>query len=98
MTLMSGSDGPALVPELERVRNLCYLEGKAVLQEDPASKQVFDRLQNECPHVSTRELVLLFHLGDPALVTAAAHRLEYNATHPEPAPEPEPVETTRAGP
>lgn len=78
-----------MVPELERVRNLCYLKGKNVLQDDPDSMRAFTRLRDECPHVPSRELVLLFHLDDPALVRAAAHRLEYNATHPKPAPEPE---------
>lgn len=86
---MSESDGAARVPELERVRNLRYLEGKSVLQNDPDSMRDFTRLQEECPHVPSRELVLLFHLGDPDLVRAAAHRLEYNATHPKPTPEPE---------
>lgn len=72
----------SLVPELERMRNLCYQEGKDFLEDHPDSRQVLERLQEECPHVPVRELVLLFHLRDDELVKATAHRLEYNATHP----------------
>jgi hypothetical protein len=71
-----------VVPELERVRNLCYQSGKECLSRDPESQALYSRLLEECPHVPSRDLVLLFHLGDPELTKAAAHRLEYNATHP----------------
>lgn len=76
--------GNRLIPELERMRNLCYQEGKSYLDEHPHSRTLFEGLQEECPHISSRELVELFHLEDEELVRAAAHRLEYNACHPAP--------------
>lgn len=73
-----------LIPELERMRNLCYQEGKAYLDEHPDSRTLYQGLKEECPHLSRRALVELFHLEDEELVRAAAHRLEYNARHPGP--------------
>lgn len=81
---MALENGTRSIPELERMRNLCYQEGKAYLDEHPDSRTLYQGLKEECPHLSRRELVELFHLEDEELVRAAAHRLEYNACHPGP--------------
>lgn len=69
------------VPELERMKSLKYQDGKAYLEEHPTGSTLFERLQEDCPHVDPRELVSLFHLRNEELIVATAHRLEYNATH-----------------
>lgn len=74
------------VPALERMRNLSYLEGKEAIEADPAAPRLLARLQEECPHLAARELVMLFRLNGEEAILAAAHRLEYNRTHPAPRP------------
>lgn len=81
---MSAGNGIRRVPELERMRNLCYQDGKSHLEKHPESRILYQGLREECPHLSSRELVELFHLEHEDLVRAAAHRLEYNALHPGP--------------
>lgn len=72
----------ASIPELDRMKSLKYQDGKAFLEEHPNGNSLLERLQEDCPHVDPRELVSLFHLRNEELITATAHRLEYNATHP----------------
>ncbi len=69
------------IAELDRIRNMNYEEGKAVLAADPAVVSLFERLQTDCPHVDRRAIVSLFHLRNEEIIQATAHRLEYNATH-----------------
>lgn len=71
------------VPELERMKSLKYQDGKAYIEEHPSGSTLLDRLREDCPHVDPRDLVSLFHLRNDELITATAHRLEYNATHRE---------------
>lgn len=70
------------IPELERMKSLNYQEGKAYLDENPVAAPLVNRLESECPHLDKNDIVALFHLRNEELVQAAAHRLEYNATHP----------------
>lgn len=74
-------------PELQRLRSQHYQQGRAYLDENPIAGPLMARLTKDCPHLETRDLIALFHLGNDELVQAAAHRLEYNATHPSKPPE-----------
>lgn len=70
------------ITDVERMRNINYREGKAILEDRPESNQLYHRLLEECPHVDDKAIVSLFRLGNEELILATAHRLEYNATHP----------------
>ncbi len=69
-------------PDLDRMRAFNYQAGKDFLEENPFMGPLVKRLESDCPHLDRRDIVALFHLRNEELVAAAAHRLEYNATHP----------------
>lgn len=64
------------------MKSLQYQEGKMYIEENPVAAPLVHRLESDCPHLDKRDIVALFHLRNQELVQAAAHRLEYNATHP----------------
>ncbi|MBW3581704.1 MAG: hypothetical protein KY455_01275 [Euryarchaeota archaeon] len=70
------------LPELDRMKSIQYKEGKTTMEEQAWAGSLFRRLVSECPHVDDRDIVSLFRFGNEELITATAHRLEYNATHP----------------
>lgn len=69
------------IPELERMKSLQYQDAKEFIEENPPVRSLLDRLRDECPNVDERNLLSIFHLRNEELITATAHRLEYNATH-----------------
>ncbi|MGC9308677.1 MAG: hypothetical protein ACP5FL_07885 [Thermoplasmatota archaeon] len=63
-------------------------EGRRIIERSATSRELFEELRRECPHVPEEEIVRLFKsvaagtkMVDSAIV-AAAHNMEYNATHP----------------
>lgn len=65
-------------------------EGRRIIERSSTSRELFEELKEECPHIPEEEIVRLFKsvaagtkMVDSAIV-AAAHNMEYNATHPEP--------------
>ncbi len=65
-------------------------EGRRIIERSSTSRELFEELKEECPHIPEEELVRLFKsvaagtkMVDSAIV-AAAHNMEYNATHPAP--------------
>lgn len=65
-------------------------EGRRIIERSSTSRELFEELKEECPHIPEEEIVRLFKsvaagtkMVDSAIV-AAAHNMEYNATHPAP--------------
>ncbi len=63
-------------------------EGRRIIERSSTSRELYEELKKECPHVPEEEIVRLFKsvaagtkMVDSAIV-AAAHNMEYNATHP----------------
>ncbi len=63
-------------------------EGRRIIERSSTSRELFKELMDECPHVPEEEIIRLFKsvaagtkMVDSAIV-AAAHNMEYNATHP----------------
>ncbi len=76
--------------EIERIERGQYGEGKRIIDYDEEARQLLKKLEKKCPHVPREELIKLFRsvaagtkMIDTA-VTASAHIMEYNATHPSP--------------
>jgi len=73
---------------LEKILENKYKEGMKIIKMSKTSQELFKELKKECPHVPEKELVSLFKsvaagtkMVDSAII-AAAHNMEYNATHP----------------
>jgi len=71
-----------------------YKEGKKIISMSKTSRELLEELKEECPHVPERDIIRLFRsvaagtkMVDSAII-AAAHNMEYNATHPLPKPRP----------
>ncbi len=67
-----------------------YKEGKRIISMSKTSRELLEELKEECPHVPEKDIVRLFKsvaagtkMVDSAII-AAAHNMEYNATHPMP--------------
>ncbi len=77
---------------IEKILENKYKESLKIIRMSKQSKELLEELKKECPHVPEKEIISLFKsvaagtkMVDPAII-AAAHNMEYNATHP---PKPE---------
>ena len=75
--------------DIEKILENKYREGLKIIKMSKTSKELLEELKEECPHVPEKELVSLFKsvaagtkMVDSAII-AAAHNMEYNATHKE---------------
>jgi len=75
--------------DIEKILENKYREGLKIIKMSKTSKELLEELEEECPHVPEKELVSLFKsvaagtkMVDSAII-AAAHNMEYNATHKE---------------
>ena len=73
--------------DVEKILENKYKEGLKIIKMSKTSKELLEELKKECPHVPEKELVSLFKsvaagtkMVDSAII-AAAHNMEYNATH-----------------
>ena len=73
---------------IEKILENKYKESLKILRMSKTSRELLEELKNECPHVPEKEIISLFKsvaagtkMVDPAII-AAAHNMEYNATHP----------------
>ncbi|KAA0006993.1 MAG: hypothetical protein FE045_01475 [Thermoplasmata archaeon] len=73
--------------DIEKILENKYKEGLKIIKMSKTSKELLEELKEECPHVPEKELVSLFKsvaagtkMVDSAII-AAAHNMEYNATH-----------------
>ncbi|RLF53053.1 MAG: hypothetical protein DRN11_00070 [Thermoplasmata archaeon] len=77
---------------IEKILENKYKESLKIIRMSKTSKELLEELKKECPHVPEKEIISLFKsvaagtkMVDSAII-AAAHNMEYNATHP---PKPE---------
>ena len=80
--------------DVEDILENQYKEGKKIISLSKSSRELLAELQEQCQHVPEKELIRLFKsvaagtkMVDSAII-AAAHNMEYNATHPAPKPKP----------
>lgn len=76
--------------DVEEILENQYKEGKKIISMSRTSRELLEELKEQCPHVAEEELIRLFKsvaagtkMVDSAII-AAAHNMEYNATHPAP--------------
>lgn len=76
--------------DVEEILENQYMEGKKIVSMSKTSRELLGELKKDCPHVPEKEIVKLFKsvaagtkMVDSAII-AAAHNMEYNATHPSP--------------
>jgi len=76
--------------DVEDILKNQYKEGKKIISMSKTSHELLGELQEQCSHVQETDLIRLFKsvaagtkMVDSAII-AAAHNMEYNATHPVP--------------
>ncbi len=74
---------------IEKILETKYRDGMKIIRMSKTSRELFEELKEECPHVPEEEIASLFKsvaagtkMVDSAIISAA-HNMEYNATHPE---------------
>ena len=77
---------------VEKILENKYKDSLKIIRMSKTSRELLEELRKECPHVPEKEIISLFKsvaagtkMVDSAII-AAAHNMEYNATHP---PKPE---------
>jgi len=78
-----------LEKNIEKILETKYRDGTKIIRMSKTARELFEELKKECPDVPEKEIVSLFKsvaagtkMVDSAIV-AAAHNMQYNATHPE---------------
>ncbi|MCD6330983.1 MAG: hypothetical protein J7L80_02135 [Thermoplasmata archaeon] len=73
---------------IEKILENKYKESLKIIRMSKTSKELLEELKKECLHVPEKEIISLFKsvaagtkMVDSAII-AAAHNMEYNATHP----------------
>lgn len=74
--------------DVEKILENKYKEGLKIIKMSKTSKELFEELKKECPHVPEKEIASLFKsvaagtkMVDSAII-ASAHNMEYNIRHP----------------
>jgi hypothetical protein len=73
---------------VEKILENKYKDSLKIIRMSKTSRELLEELKKECPHVPEKEIISLFKsvaagtkMVDSAII-AAAHNMEYNATHP----------------